>query len=308
MRLASLYYSALKVAGLTAIARRLSSGGVILCYHNVIAGTEADPSDSLGLHMPLATFSRQMRWLARTYQIVPLAELVSSVSSGGSLRGVAAVTFDDGYAGVFENAWPVLRDLGIPATVFVVAEVPGRDEHFWWDDPDVLRAYSPARRQDWLATLRGDGAAIRDSLALANSPPANRPSPPRSCTPATWPTITHAARSGLQLGAHSATHRSLPVLDELELQHEVVDSREIIRSRTGVTPEFFAYPYGLSNDRVRDAVRRAGYRAAFTLESGRHAMTNDPWALPRVSVPARIDDAAFHAWTAGLNPQRGRDA
>src|SRR5882672_1547948 len=38
LRLASLYYSALKVAGLTAIARRLSSGGVILCYHNIIAG------------------------------------------------------------------------------------------------------------------------------------------------------------------------------------------------------------------------------------------------------------------------------
>src|SRR2546425_2895988 len=155
-------------------------------------------------------------------------------------------------------------------------------------------------------TLRGDGAAIGESLALANRPPANRPSPPRSCTPATWTTITAAARSGLQLGVHSATHRSLPVLDELELKHEVVESRAIIRSRTGVTPEFFAYPYGLWNDRIRDAVCTAGYRAAFTLETGRQARTNDPWALPRVSVPARIEDAAFHAWTAGLNPRRGR--
>ena len=306
MRLASLYYSALKVAGLTAIARRLSSGGVILCYHNIIAGTEAEASDSLGLHMPLATFSKQMRWLASTYQTVPLKELVSRVSNGGSLRGVAAVTFDDGYAGVFENAWPVLRDLGIPATVFVVAEAPGRDQRFWWDDPDVLRAYSPARRQDWLTTLRGDGAAIGDSLAPERRPPT----PPAApwCRPATWPTISDAARSGLQLGVHSATHRSLPVLDELELQHEVVESREIITRRTGVTPEFFAYPYGLWNDRVRDAVRTAVYRAAFTLESGRHATTTDPWTLPRVSVPARIEDAAFHAWTAGLNPRRGRDA
>jgi peptidoglycan/xylan/chitin deacetylase (PgdA/CDA1 family) len=95
-------------------------------------------------------------------------------------------------------------------------------------------------------------------------------------------------------------------LDELELRHEVVESREIIRSHTGVTPEFFAYPYGLWNERVRDAVRAAGYRAAFILESDRHATTTNPWALPRVSVPARIDDAAFHAWTAGLNLRRGR--
>lgn len=306
LRLASLYYSALKVAGLTAIARRLSSGGVILCYHNVIAGREADPSDRLGLHMPLAAFSRQMRWLAGTYQIVTLAELVSRVSNSGSLRGVAAVTFDDGYAGVFENAWPVLQDLDIPATVFVVADAPGRHERFWWDDPDVLRAYSPARRQHWLTTFRGDGATIRDSLAPARRPQA--PPPPPWCKPATWPMITDAARSGLQLGVHSATHRSLPVLDELELQHEVVESREIIRSRSGVTPEFFAYPYGLWNERVRGAVRTAGYRAAFTLESGRQATTNDRWALSRVSVPARIEDAAFHAWTAGLNPRRGLDA
>ena len=308
MRLASLYYGALNVAGLTAIARRLSSGGVILCYHNIISETEADPSDSLGLHMPLATFSRQMRWLAETYQVVPLGELVNRVSNRESLRGVAAVTFDDGYAGVFDNAWSVLRDLGIPATVFVVAEAPGRDERFWWDDPEVLRAYSPARRDDWLTALRGDGAAIGNSLARAHRPPANRRSPPAWCAPATWPTIAEAARSGLQLGVHSATHRSLPALDDLELQHEVVESREIIRSRTGVTPEFFAYPYGLWTDRVRDAVRTAGYRAAFALENGRHTTPTDRWTLPRVSVPARIEDAAFHAWTAGLNLRRGRGA
>lgn len=306
MRLASLYYSALSMAGVTAVARRLSSGSLILCYHNVVAGTDADRSDTLGLHMPLGTFGRQMRWLADTYEIVPLVEVISRVSNGGSLRRVAAVTFDDGYAGVFENAWPVLQALSIPATVFVIAEAPGRDERFWWDDPDVLRAYSPARRENWLTALRGDSAAIGRSLAPTRRPPPRRSPPPSWSRPATWSAITDAARAGLQLGVHSATHRSLPVLDELELQHEIVESREIIRSRTGVTPEFFAYPYGLWTDRVRDAVRTAGYRGALILENGRHATTTDPWALPRMSIPARIEDAAFHAWTAGLNPRRGR--
>ena len=302
MKLASFCYALLDVSGLTTLARKLSSGGVIFCYHNVVAGTEADPCDSLGLHMPLATFARQMRWLASHYQIVPLAEFVSRFSTRASLRGLAAVTFDDGYGGVFENAWPLLRDLSIPATVFVVAEAPGRDERFWWDDPEVLRAYSPARRQEWLTTFRGDSATIESSLKPARRP---APAPPPSRRPAAWPTITDAARSGLQLGVHSATHRSLPVLDEFALEHEIVESRDIITSRTGMTPEFFAYPYGLWNDRVRDAVRAAGYRAAFVLENGRRA-TTDPWALPRVSIPAGIDDAAFHAWTAGLDPRRGR--
>lgn len=303
MRLASLCYGALKVSGLTALARRFSSGGVILCYHNVVAGTEAGPSDRLGLHMPLPTFERQMRWLVRHYDVVPLAEFVGTLSRGESLRGAAAVTFDDAYGGVFDHAWPLLRALSIPATVFVVAEAPGRNEGFWWDDPDVLRAHSPARHRHWLTELRGDGGTITKSVASARRPPPP-PQPLPQCQPAAWQTITEAARSGLQLGVHSATHRSLPTLDEVDLRRELVDSRDIISRRTGVTPEFFAYPYGLWNDRVRQAVRSAGYRAAFTVDNSHHTATADPWALPRVNIPAGIEDAAFQAWTAGLHIRR----
>lgn len=300
MRLASLCYTALKVSGLTTLARRVSNGGVILCYHNVVAESDVGPWDRLGLHMPLPTFERQMRWLACNYEVVPLTKLVGGWSRGEPLRGMAAVTFDDGYAGVFEHAWPLLRDLNIPATVFVVAETPGRDEGFWWDEPEVLRVHSPARRQRWLTTFRGDRGTIVESLALAPSPRR----PPPWCRPAAWKTITDAASSGLLLGVHSATHRSLPTLDDRDLRNEVVESRDVIRNRTGVTPEFFAYPYGLWNDRVRQAVRAAGYRAAFTLEDGHHGAPVDAWALPRVNVPAGMEDAAFQAWTAGLNLRR----
>src|SRR5438105_4579320 len=105
LKLASICYRALKLSGVTALAQRLSSGGVVLCYHNVVADSGTDPRDDLGLHMPLSTFERQMRWLANNYDVISLPDLVSRVSYGGSLRRVAAVTFDDGYGGVFDHAW-----------------------------------------------------------------------------------------------------------------------------------------------------------------------------------------------------------
>src|SRR2546426_3576674 len=43
---------------------------------------------------------------------------------------------------------------------------------------------------------------------------------------------------------------------------------EVIRARAGVAPAFFAYPYGVWDDRVRDAVRTAEYRGAVTLGYG----------------------------------------
>lgn len=289
------------MSGLTTLARWVR-GGIVLCYHNVVE-TEAAVVDSLGLHMPLATFERQMRWLARNYNVIPLTEFVGRLSSGQSLHGLAALTFDDGYRGVFEHAWPLLQTLNIPATVFVVADAPGSTETFWWDDPDVLRAYSPARRERWLTTLRGDSAAIRASLGATGAPSL---APLLSRKPATWGTIAAAVRSGLQLGVHSATHRSLPALDHPDLRREILESREVIERHTGVIPELFAYPYGLWNDRVRQALRAAGYRAAFALERDRDSATADLWSLPRVSIPAGIEDAAFQAWTVGLNLRHRR--
>jgi len=288
------------VSGLLTLARRLSSGGVILCYHNVVAATEPGASDTLGLHMPVPTFERQMRWLATNYDVLPLAEFVDRFSRGASLRGAAAVTFDDAYAGVFDHAWPLLHALNLPATVFVIAEAPARDDGFWWDEPGVLRAYSPAQHRRWLTADCGDGGTIVKTLAAARG----SRQPPAWSRPATWQAITEAARSGLQLGVHSATHRSLPTLNDRDLPREVVESRDVISRHTGVTPEFFAYPYGLWDERVRQAVRSAGYRAAFILEDGHHGAAADRWTLPRVNVPARIEDAAFRAWTAGLNLRR----
>ncbi len=289
-------YRVLSISGIVALARRWRRDGVILCYHNVVPDCDGG-EDDLGLHICRTIFERQMRWLAASYTVVALEEFAARRARGASLRGVAALTFDDGYAGVFECAWPLLQDLGLPATVFVVSDVPAAPTPFWWDHPAVA-SVAPAQRERWLTALRGDRSAILAAVGDG----VESPRVPPSRLPADWATIARAAAAGLAIGAHSATHRSLPSLDALELQREVAGSRELVRRRAGVTPDFFAYPYGLWNERVRDAVRAAGYAAAFTLDRGHRRA--DAWSLPRINVPAGIDDAAFQAWTAGLQPPR----
>ena len=298
--LASLGYRALQACGVLALARLLRSDGVILCYHNVVATGDSRPENGLGLHMPRTDFERQVRWLAHHYDVVPLEEFVARRARGASLRGVAALTFDDGYAGVFAHAWPLLQQLGVPATVFLVAEAPTGRAAFWWDHPGVQRVHSAAQRDEWLTVLRGD----RDAILRATGCDDGAATLPPALRPADWDTIAQAAHAGLGIGAHSATHRALPALDGSELQVEIVEAREIVQRHTGITPQFFAYPYGLWNERLRETVRAAGYRAAFTLEHGRSTWATSAWSLPRVNVPAGITDAAFQAWTAGLEPRR----
>jgi len=295
--LSSLLYAGLGAIGLPALARRLRDAGVILCYHNVVGGTTAAPKGEPSLHLPVNAFERQMRWLARHYQVVPLVDLIGRLEQRRTLRRLAAVTFDDAYLGVFQHAWPVLRELQIPATVFVVANAPTGGEPFWWDHPAVQAAATPQRRDAWLSELRGNGVAILRSLA-----PAVDAALPNDQKPADWTTIARAAQAGLTLGVHSRTHRALPTLSDAELEDELVSSREVIARETGTAADVFAYPYGAWNRRVREAVRAAGYRAAVTLDYGlnRAGAGADPLALSRVNVPAGISDAALEAWLAGL--------
>jgi peptidoglycan/xylan/chitin deacetylase (PgdA/CDA1 family) len=258
---AAVYYGSLRTLGVTALRRRSLDAGLILCYHNVVAPGD-DGIGGAGIHLARDRFERQVRWLAAHYDVVSLRELSRRLAEGTSLRSLAALTFDDGYAGVFEHALPLLHALGLPATVFLVAHAVGRSQGFSWD---------------------GNGGL------------------PASHRPAHWPTILPWLGRGFDLGVHTATHASLPTLADAELEDEVVASRAAMQRATGLRPEFFAYPFGHWDPRVRDRVRSAGYRGAVTLDFGLNGVSADPWALRRVNVPATISDAAFESWAAGLH-------
>jgi peptidoglycan/xylan/chitin deacetylase (PgdA/CDA1 family) len=212
------------------------------------------------------------------------------------------VTFDDGYTGVFDNAWPLLRKLGLPAMVFIPTGLVGRGEGFWWDHPSITRSETPARRYACLHDLRGDAQAIGE--AMFDGP---RLTQPVAHPIADWATIARAAATGFELGAHSATHRNLTRIDDDALDWEISESRARLQAECGVAADCFAYPYGISNGRVQDAVRRAGYRVGVTLESGLNAPGADPYALRRINIPASISYAAFKAWLVGLRPTFRRE-
>jgi peptidoglycan/xylan/chitin deacetylase (PgdA/CDA1 family) len=292
---AAVYYTALQLLRVTAIQRRLRNAALVLCYHNVVPPREA-PTGDQGLHVTADRFARHMHWLSTHYEVVRVRDLLTRMARGQSLRSVAAVTFDDGYAGVFEHAVPILHSLHVPATVFVVADAPPTREAFWWDYPTVAARATPARRRRWLAELRGDSAAILGEVGSARAMLL-----PATHRAGTWDAIRASIRCGIDIGVHSSTHRALPTLDDGELEQEIVGSRAVIHRATGIWPDTFAYPYGVSDARVRERVRAAGYQAAFGLDSGLIHSGANRWSLHRINIPAGISDRAFEAWTAGLH-------
>jgi glycosyltransferase involved in cell wall biosynthesis/peptidoglycan/xylan/chitin deacetylase (PgdA/CDA1 family) len=81
-------------------------------------------------------FRSQMEHLARSaVTVVPLSRALELLERPVEGR-YACVTFDDGYLDNLQNALPVLESLGLPATIFAIADVlEGRKGFDWYQEP-----------------------------------------------------------------------------------------------------------------------------------------------------------------------------
>ena len=114
-------------------------------YHRV-AQTDVDP---WGLCVSPGNFAAQMEALRRVAEPLPLLDLVrNQVGDPPPARSVV-VTFDDGYLDNLEQAFPVLREHGVPASLFVATGNIDTPREFWWDRLESV-LLTPGRLPDRL--------------------------------------------------------------------------------------------------------------------------------------------------------------
>ena len=120
------------------------------------------------------------------------------------------------------------------------------------------------------------------------------------------PGLEALARSGLEIGGHSRTHRSLVEVDAAELAGETAGVAADLERAGLAAPRLFAYPYGDHTSAVRQAVRQAGYAAAFGVSPGRILPSSDRYALPRVDIRRHHSGLRFRLRVALLGGGRLR--
>ncbi|QYK01513.1 polysaccharide deacetylase family protein [Shewanella psychrotolerans] len=91
---------------------------VILQYHHVSEDTPSVTS------VTPAQFRQQMAFLSDNgFKVKPLSEVVESIKQGQDLADkTVAITFDDGYQNIADNAHPILKEYGFPYAIFIAVE------------------------------------------------------------------------------------------------------------------------------------------------------------------------------------------
>ncbi len=96
--------------------------------------------------------------------------------------------------------------------------------------------------------------------------------------------IARMRAAGIELGAHTRNHRSLPQLADGEVAAEIEGSRQDLEESLGESVRTFAYPYGRRDERAVAAVARAGFLGACTTHPAHTHLDDELLQVPRIEI------------------------
>lgn len=291
---------------------------VILMYHRVVPGKEAEKSVQAGMYVAPETLEAHLRFLTKYFTMVTIHELSFSLFSRANRlndKPLCALTFDDGWYDFFVYAFPILKSHQVPATVFLPTDYIGTQRWFWTDrlaslfqqrgnsrNPRVSHPNIQSSLVSKLLNLKGSPESrIEAAIDLLKRYPnkkienvikelASRWDITLNLTGRvflTWEEARDMAQSHLiSFGSHTASHRILTTLQKQEIEYELWKSRDILITKKVVNPAFipFSYPNGSYNSEIARIVKDAGYSLAVTTEKGCNCNASDLFRLKRVSI------------------------
>lgn len=246
--------------------RRSANHLGVLVYHRITPAVSSLPAPTM--NVTPETFRRQLEGLLdRGFRVWPLRQALAHSRRGQPFPSRTVVlTFDDGFENVFQHAWPVLRDLRLPATVFVSTAFLDADSFpfdTWgsrWSHAINRTAYRPLRTEQCRALLAG----------------------------------------GLvDIGAHTHTHadfRGRPMDFEADLRSSVAHLDAVL----GVKAPTFAFPFGrphlgFVSPPLVAAARRAGVACGLTTRNAVVPSGSDPFGWGRFNAFESDSAAALTA-------------
>lgn len=229
--------------------RKDQTGIPVLMYHQIT--DQLNNTSMPNLRVSPKRFARQLDYLKKNgYTTITL----NQAAAGGPLPAKPVVlTFDDAYLDFYEQAWPLLKERGMTATLFVVTSAIG-GTNAW----DVLKG------------MPEEQIITREQLRELDA-------------------------GGIEIGGHSHTHMTLTELSDRHLLREITGCQKILTDITGRPARTFSYPFGLYNNKVCEAVARAGFTLACTTKPGKLSpkIAQNLMLIPRIIVKRNDNNLDF---------------
>lgn len=252
------------------------------------------------------------------YRVISLTDYVRTLERRERTRKTVIFTVDDGYRDFYLHAYPVFREFGYPATIFLTSDFIEGKLFFWWNHLEHIFRQTSHREADLsdlkLGVLNLDGPQARgkalgkvvvhcklipnaEKLALiaelgrrlevgAEGQPAG------PWEPLKWDEILEMQRNRIEFYPHTKTHPVLTRISRDEKRVELGEPKRLLEEKLKVPMDIFCYPNGGRADFDEETIaclKEAGYRAAVTGLTGYDdtRADNDMFRLRRFGLPGQ---------------------
>ncbi len=289
-------------------------GVVVLMYHRV------GDKDSLFPSQDMENFRAQMLWIKNNCNAIAPGKFQWAVNQPRSSKPYVLVTFDDGYRCCYEQAYPVLEALSIPAIVFLATQPPDEggliwtEQVFWavyqssktevylpWEKDEKLKLTTKEDKKNIVTRAKNHLKKQSNKhrlellkLFYENLGVTDQPELERQML--SWQEVRDSSNL-ITYGGHTHTHPIMSSIDTQQLEHEIKYCRDRIAEETGIMPKYFAYPNGSTEDYNDNSIRvldKYGFELAFTTNEGINYRQTNLMEIKR--IPTGADNIEDFVW------------
>lgn len=284
---------------------------IILIYHKIAENVSNEINQELTINHPLENFIREMEFIKKYFAVISLDRAVELIKNKKALsKPTLAITFDDGFEDNYRLAFPVLKELNIPATIFLTAGLLGTKDLPWVEAIGESIFYTQEKELhlnscfgnkvfnletiknkresfdkitaqlktvDYSERIKLTEKIIRQTGGCSKS----------SKRMLNWQEVYEMSKEKITFGPHTMTH---PILTKMSVdlaKKEINDSKVEIESKLGNSVKHFAFPNGRVedfNDELKEYCKEIGLESVSTAVYGNNKPENsDVYALKRLS-------------------------
>jgi peptidoglycan/xylan/chitin deacetylase (PgdA/CDA1 family) len=287
-------------------------------------------------HLVAGTFRMQIEYLKRYYNVISLDQLVDCYRDGKEFPDNSVViTIDDGYQSNYSIAYPILKQYGIPATIFLTGNFIENKEFLRMDRieyaisetkatelkiriGDDLLAFNLGSRELKMLCDREIRARLKAlqpqelmdeviedlETSLGQRLSENR-EPHQIYRPLTWNEVEEMVddRGIMSIGSHAMNHVILSRCSREDAREELCKSKELIERQTGSSCRLFSYPNGAVGDfdhHTKELLKDIGYMCGLVGVRGMNDRHSDVFELKRLSLHRDEDLSGFAMLLSGI--------
>lgn len=246
----------------------------ILSYHEI--SEKSETLDSSYAVTP-ANFEAQVQWFIQNgYHFINVDAVLKYRKNGKPLPDKAVLmTFDDGYASVYSNAFPIIKKYNVPIVIALVGSWLEAKEKADFNGQMIAREkfLSQPQLKEMVRSGLVEIASHTHSLhkGIIGNPQGN-----------TQPAVR--TRQWLVDGQKYEDEASY----QKRVYNDLLRNNTFLAKYTGQKPRIIVWPYGHYNIEVRKIAEKLGMPIGLTLDDGSNTRTTPLWGLRRILVEQKM--------------------